>query len=324
MSKQIIRASEAICEAQRHHFDLRRALEKEQLGCAMEAHRHIGRCLDIAERCLRGLSDNTVLEAPTSSGLSSGKSDGRSVSYAARQADVIRLFPSAAERAARVAELMPRAPVWNGGSVMAAGCRTPISRGACSGATICTNIWKMERRPQPQLHLPVAAVARPAPGGARSADPWSSACRSRGRNATSAASAANSGAPRMPEMASAADGEWRSCTSASASSDAVSAAGWPTRANAKTRSIELSANRRRSGFGSVVGRVSSTFFRISRRACIGGPMVGCSIRPRRRRSTGSLWSVITCASEQTTGCRSQRNRPMHGPIRRMRPGRCSI
>ncbi len=111
--KQIIRASEAISEAQRHHFDLRRALEKEQLGRAMEAHRHIGRCLDIAERCLRGLGDGTELAAQTSNGMSSGTSGGRS--FAARQADVIRLFPSAAERAARVAESMPRAPVWNGG-----------------------------------------------------------------------------------------------------------------------------------------------------------------------------------------------------------------
>jgi HK97 family phage prohead protease len=113
MLQQIVRASEAISEAQRHHHDLRVALENDEPGRAMRAHRHIGRCLDVAERCLRGLSDNTVLEAQTSSGMSSGTSDGRS--YAARQAAVIRLFPSASQRAAEVAELMPRGPIWSGG-----------------------------------------------------------------------------------------------------------------------------------------------------------------------------------------------------------------
>jgi hypothetical protein len=117
MSKQIIRASEAISEAQRHHHDLRVAMENDEYGRAMRAHRRIGRCLDTAERCLRGLSDNTVLEAQTSSGMSSGKSDGRSLSYAEREADVIALFPSAAERAARVRELTPRAPLWEGQSL---------------------------------------------------------------------------------------------------------------------------------------------------------------------------------------------------------------
>jgi HK97 family phage prohead protease len=103
--KQIIGASEAIAEAQRHHhdLDLRVALENDEYGRAMRSHRGVGRCLDTAERCLRGLSDGTELAAQTSSGMSSGTSGGRG--YAARQADVIRLFPSASQRAAEAAAL---------------------------------------------------------------------------------------------------------------------------------------------------------------------------------------------------------------------------
>jgi hypothetical protein len=120
MSKQIIRASEAISEAQRHHYDLRVALENDEPGRAMRAHRHIGRCLDTAERCLRGLSDGSELAAQVLSGMSSGTSGGRSADfdYRQRQARLLELSaepPSAAERAARVRELAPKPPVWGGG-----------------------------------------------------------------------------------------------------------------------------------------------------------------------------------------------------------------
>jgi HK97 family phage prohead protease len=113
--KQIIRAAEAISEAQRHHHDLRLAMENDEYGRAMRAHRHIGRCLDRAQESLRGLSDGAELAAQVSAGMSAGQSDGRS--YAARQAEVIRLSPSANQRGAEVAALMPPALVWNGRSL---------------------------------------------------------------------------------------------------------------------------------------------------------------------------------------------------------------
>ena len=59
--KQIIRAAQAISEAQMHHLDLRRAIQDDEYGHAMRAHRHLGRCLDTADRCLRGLSDGAEL-----------------------------------------------------------------------------------------------------------------------------------------------------------------------------------------------------------------------------------------------------------------------
>jgi HK97 family phage prohead protease len=115
--KQIIRASEAISEAQRHHHDLRLALENDEAGRAMRAHRHIGRCLDTAERCLRGLSDGTDLQAQVSDGMSWGQSDGGR-SYAARQAAAASLAPSVAQRVFEAAAPAPKPPTWSGGSVV--------------------------------------------------------------------------------------------------------------------------------------------------------------------------------------------------------------
>jgi len=123
MAKQVIRASEAISEAQRHHHDLRVALENDEFGRAMRCHRHIGRCLDVAERCLRGLSDGTELAAQTSSGMSTGASGGREASsYYERQRRVAQLRRteaplSAAERAASVRELTSKPPLWEGQSL---------------------------------------------------------------------------------------------------------------------------------------------------------------------------------------------------------------
>jgi hypothetical protein len=106
----------------------------------------------------------------------------------------------------------------------------------------------------------------------------------------------------MPEMVSAAEGGWRSCTRAAMCSRAVDAAGWPMRANRRTRGIELSANRRRSGCGSAAHRASSSSFRRSRPGCTGGPMVGCSIRPQPHRSAGALWSTTTCVGTIPVFC----------------------
>ena len=119
-----------------------------------------------------------------------------------------------------------------------------------------------------------------------SGNPSSSACRSGGRRAISAARVRGFCARRMPETASAAQGASRNCTRAATSSRAASAVGWPTRANARIRGIELSANRRRSGCGSAAHRASSNSSRTSRPGCIGVPMVGYLTRPRQRRSSG--------------------------------------
>ena len=112
MSKHLIRASEAVDEARRHHHDLARALDNEDDRGAMRSHRALGRCLRTAQACFRNLADEGMLDdiaasqsLQTSAGITKGTSDGRS--YAARQADLARLFPSAADRARRVAELAP-------------------------------------------------------------------------------------------------------------------------------------------------------------------------------------------------------------------------
>jgi HK97 family phage prohead protease len=120
MSKHLIRASEAVNEARRHHHDLARALENDDDRGAMRSHREIGRCLRTAQACFRKLADEGMLDdiaasqsLQTSAGVTKGTSDGRD--YAARQAGLRQLFPSADQRAFEAAMLMPRAPVWNGG-----------------------------------------------------------------------------------------------------------------------------------------------------------------------------------------------------------------
>jgi len=115
MSSKLIRASEAVDEAARVHHDLGRAIRHDDYTAALRHHHRLSDCLERAERCPRGLSDNSELEAQVSGGMSSGAS-GRGLTYAERQAAVIRLFPSPSQRAAEAAALRPRAPVWNGGS----------------------------------------------------------------------------------------------------------------------------------------------------------------------------------------------------------------
>jgi phage head maturation protease len=129
MSKHLIRASEAVDEARRHHHDLARALEVDDYRRAMRSHREIGRCLRTAQACFRNLADQGMLDdihnsqlTENSGGMGLGTSGGRSADYdyRQRQARLLELSPgaeppSAAERAARVRELAPKPPLWNGG-----------------------------------------------------------------------------------------------------------------------------------------------------------------------------------------------------------------
>jgi HK97 family phage prohead protease len=86
MPAHIIRASEAVDEAARHHHDLARALEADDYRRAMRSHREIGRCLRTAQACFKNLGSDATLadiansqQAQTSSGVSHGTSDGRSI-----------------------------------------------------------------------------------------------------------------------------------------------------------------------------------------------------------------------------------------------------
>jgi Escherichia/Staphylococcus phage prohead protease len=121
MSKHLARLE--VDSAAKHHDDCGRAMDRgDELG-ADRAHVKLGRCLRDCQRCFRDIHEQAALDdlkanqfAQNSDGMGKGTSDGRS--YAARQADVIRLFPSASQRAAEAAALLPRPPVWDGGSVV--------------------------------------------------------------------------------------------------------------------------------------------------------------------------------------------------------------
>jgi len=123
MSKHLARLEELVDTAARHHHDLGRAMDRgDDLG-ADRAHLKLGRCIRDCQRCFRNINEQAALDdleanqkLQTSAGIGKGTSDGRS--YAARQAEVIRLFPSASQRTAEAAALMPRAPAWDGGSAV--------------------------------------------------------------------------------------------------------------------------------------------------------------------------------------------------------------
>jgi len=113
MLKHLARLEELVDTAARHHDDLGRAMDRgDELG-ADRAHVKLGRCIRDCQRCLRNIHAQAALDdlqanqaAQNSGGhVSKGTSDGRG--YAARQAAVIRLFPSAAQRAAESAALAP-------------------------------------------------------------------------------------------------------------------------------------------------------------------------------------------------------------------------
>ncbi len=122
MQKHVLRLEELVDSASRHCEDLGRERDRgNELG-ADRAHVKLTRCLRDAQRCFRDIHAQAALDdlqanqlAQNSGGMSPGTSGGDR-SFAARQARVRQLFPSASQRAAEAAALMPRAPVWNGGS----------------------------------------------------------------------------------------------------------------------------------------------------------------------------------------------------------------
>jgi HK97 family phage prohead protease len=91
VSAQMIRASEAVEEASRHHWDLGRHLARGDEEAAAQCHRRLGQCLDRAQRCFRSLGgvQEGVKDIQTSGGVgeSHGTANGRAgLSYAMRQA----------------------------------------------------------------------------------------------------------------------------------------------------------------------------------------------------------------------------------------------
>lgn len=129
MNKHLARLEDLVDTAARHHEDLGRAMDRgDDLG-ADRAHVKLGRCLRDCQRCFRDIHAQAALDdlkanqlAQNSDGMGKGTSDGRDADYRRRQAEMLRLAPGAAEpsageRAAEVAALMPRAPVWDGQSV---------------------------------------------------------------------------------------------------------------------------------------------------------------------------------------------------------------
>lgn len=126
MTSHLLRAQEFTDEASRHLQDLDRAMRRDDYSAALRSHRHATRCVREVQRCFRSLADEAMLDdiaanqsLQTSSGVTKGTSDGRSIMSAAeRAADVARLAPSAEQRTFEVAELAPKPPTWSGGSVV--------------------------------------------------------------------------------------------------------------------------------------------------------------------------------------------------------------
>jgi hypothetical protein len=124
MQKHLARLEEFVDTAARHHDDLGRSRDRGDEFGADRAHVRLGRVIRDCQRCFRDIHAQAALDdlqanqfAQNSDGLGKGTSDGRSL-YAAHQAEAIRLAPSASQRAAEAAALMPRPPVWDGGSVV--------------------------------------------------------------------------------------------------------------------------------------------------------------------------------------------------------------
>jgi hypothetical protein len=107
-------------------------MRRDDYSAALRAHGHATRCVREVQRCFRSIADEAMLvdiannqSTQNSGGMSSGTSGGRSADYDYRQRQrrllELSLGPqpsSAAERAAEVAALMPRAPVWDGTSIV--------------------------------------------------------------------------------------------------------------------------------------------------------------------------------------------------------------
>jgi HK97 family phage prohead protease len=101
-TQHLIRASDAVDEASRHHHDLGRHMERGDERAAAASHRAIGRCLREAQRCLRAISaegmdldQEATSQAQNSDGLGFGTSGGHDyaplLSRAERQAEALRL-----------------------------------------------------------------------------------------------------------------------------------------------------------------------------------------------------------------------------------------
>jgi HK97 family phage prohead protease len=98
-SRHLIRASEAVDEADRHHEALGRHLDNGNERAAGAAHKRLGRCIGDAQRCFRALADQAVLDdihasqsLQTSSGVTTGTSSFTApLSRAERQLEALRL-----------------------------------------------------------------------------------------------------------------------------------------------------------------------------------------------------------------------------------------
>ena len=119
MSKQIIRASEAISEARRHHHDLRVALEDDEPSQAMRARQVPRRCRKVPARAQRqhgaGGADFQRLEL-RHIGLPRGLVPIRTAA-SCRAAAPQRAAALCRRARCEVARLMLRPPVWNGESL---------------------------------------------------------------------------------------------------------------------------------------------------------------------------------------------------------------
>jgi hypothetical protein len=152
----------------------------------------------------------------------------------------------------------------------------------------------------------------PAPRGASAASAraigktFSSACSSRGRSATSAASAPGSNAPSRPTEDTAGGG-LQSSTSPTSCLRADSAPAWPMRASRSRTVIQHSTRHRESGSDWEAPGMCWNRFRPGRRECTGGPMIGCAASttwPRR------------CGCEIFDRCRENLRLPEYSPARR--------
>jgi HK97 family phage prohead protease len=133
MNKHLLRLEELVDTAARVHHDLGRAIDRGDDLAVDRHHLRLGRCLRDAQKCIRNIHQQAALDdlqanqlAQNSDGMGPGTSGGgRSAGfeYRQRQRRLLELSPgaqpsSAAERAAEVAALLPRAPMYGGGSVV--------------------------------------------------------------------------------------------------------------------------------------------------------------------------------------------------------------
>jgi hypothetical protein len=91
---------EHITEAQRHHADVARAMRRNRMDDAARSHRALKRCLDDAQRCVRAIANDGMLQdiansqsLQTSAGVAKGTSSAYAapLSRAERQLEALRL-----------------------------------------------------------------------------------------------------------------------------------------------------------------------------------------------------------------------------------------